>query len=286
MFNLKGRLHLRYSLVLIAGILVACGGGAQSATSSAPLPERSPQASVSAALTSAKRSAGPFYLDGTYKLRFSITHSSEQCLLVVYARAAGESIGTVLFSDVVFGNTGSFPEYQQSFNWDNTQFYGEDYTLVSEGACEDVRVELASSAVAPSSSSGATTPAPTASTQPIPTPLPTLAPQTSSDIASSSVCSFVRTTQTKLATDGFFRYAAGQISLRQMGSVYGDWAKDATNKLRLQGAAKAAIKAEVERLISVAQGVASAARAGRVNTALDLTNKALSPKALRLCSGY
>jgi hypothetical protein len=266
-------------------LIIGCSGSASLSVTPTPPQERSPQASVAATLTADESSAGPFYLDGVYKLRFSVVHSSEQCLLVVYARSPGESIGTVLFSDVVFGNTGTFPVYRQSFSWDDAQFYGEDYTIVSEGACEEVRVELATLAQAPSSSPSVSISTPTPTASPTPTPAPTSTPSLN-DIANTNVCSFVRATQARTSIDGSLPYLGGRISLRQMGSVYSEWAQLAREALRSNQKAKKGIKDEVNRLIGFATRTATAAKAGKGNTAFNLSLKVIDTKIYDLCGSY
>ena len=284
--SLAGICALIVVIANIAGSLGAMSSSPGSNNSTqAPQAERSPQASVGVTLTAAKASSGPFYLDGAYSLRFSVTHSSENCLLVVYARAPGDSIGTVLFSDVVSGNTGTYPVYKQSFTWDDAQFYGENYTIVSEGACEEVRVELLSLDHASATSSGSSAPSPGTATSPTPSasPTPTRNP---SDLASENVCSFARATMSDTAGKGALTYAFGRISLREMGLVYRDWANRAEELLGMNKEAKKSIKREVTQTIEFAMKTASAARSGNSNLALDYSGRFLNGAVYKVCRGY
>jgi hypothetical protein len=275
---------LVFAVLNIAGSIGAFGNSSASMIpSSSPLPDRSPQTSAIATLTATKDSAGPFYLDGAYSLSFTVTHPSEQCLLVVHARAAGESIGTDLFTGVVTGNTGTFPALQQSFDWDDAMFYGEEYTITREGACQEARVTLTSLNL----NSGSPTPLPTSTPAIIPSPIPSpsLAPSPS-DLASENVCSFVRATVTDTAAEGGLAYEFGRISLREMGSVYRDWANRAEELLGMNSEAKKSIKREVNQTIEFALKTASAAKSGNSNLALDYSGRFLNGKVYRVCSGY
>ena len=275
---------LVFAVLNIAGSIGAFGNNSASLnSSSSPLPERSPQTSAIATLTATQDSAGPFYLDGAYSLSFTVTHPSEQCLLVVHARAAGESIGTDLFTDVVTGNTGNFPALQQSFAWDDAMFYGEEYTITREGACQEVRVTLTSLNSNPGSPTSL--PTPTSAITPSPIPSPSLAPSPS-DLASENVCSFVRATMTDTAGVGGLAYAYGRISLREMGSVYRDWANRAEELLGMNKEAKKSIKREVNQTIEFAMKTASAAKSGNSNLALDYSGRFLNGAVYKVCRGY
>ena len=278
----KSRTLMRLLTLTIAVVTSACGNngsGAQSAGTS-----QSPESTVNVSLTASRPSAGPFYLDGAYSLKFSITHSSEQCLLAVYARKSDESIGTVLFSDVVIGNTGTFPAYSQSFEWDDAQFYDSNYTIVSESACEGVQVQLLSRKPVSESSM------PPMTATPEPTPPMSIAPtptQSAESIASGNLCTFVRSTLvSRLVSEGSLPYEFGKISLSQFGKVYSAWAKEGKALLAKNKAAKGSITKEVKRLIAIAERTAAAANAGKGNTALDLGLSAIDSKIYTVCGGY
>ena len=105
-------------------------------------PTKNPIALVNVTLPGVGASTQSYYLDGRYSVVISIEHSSEQCLLALYARGPGESIGSTIYAGMVFGNSGTFPDYSQTFNWDSLYFLEENVRIVSESACEKVRLQL------------------------------------------------------------------------------------------------------------------------------------------------
>ena len=275
---------LLVSMLFSAAVIAsACGNNGSAAQSAGP--SQIPASAVDVTLTTASPSAGPFYLDGTYSLRFKITHPSEQCLLAIYARKSGESIGTALISEVIpLEYTGTYPLHSESFAWDDAQFYADDYSIVSESACRDVQVELTSKDPLAVSSMPppTTTPDPSPSMSLVPTPTPS-----AESIANGNICTFVRSTLvSRLASEGSLPYEFGQISLSQFGKVYRDWAKEGTALLAKNQAATAAIIKEAKRLIAIAERTATAADAGKSKTALDLGLTALDTKIYTVCGGY
>ncbi len=282
---MQGNGRTLMALMLLSAAVIASGCGNGGAATQSAEPSQSPASAVNVTLTEANPSAGPFYLDGAYSLRFSITHPSEQCLLAVYARAAGESVGTRLYSTVVIlGYTGTYPIHSQSFAWDDAQFYGKDYTIVSESACRDIRVQLLSRNPVSISSVAPSTPTPSATPPMSMVPTPTPSAET---IASQNICNFVKSTlMSRLVNEGSLPYEFGQISLAQFGRVYSDWAKEGTTLLTKNKVAASAIIKEAKRLIAIAERTAAAAKAGKGKAALDLGLTAIDAKIYTVCAGY
>ena len=253
----------------------ACGTSGANTQSSTP--SLSPKSTVNVTLTAGSASSGPFYLDGAYSVEFSITHSNELCLLAVYARAPGESVGTTLFSGTAFGFTGTFPEYRLAFAWDDAQFYDDNYTIVSESACEKVNVQLRSRnpvSVLPTAS-------PTPAMSIVPTPTPSVV-----SIANGNICSFVKSTLvSRLANEGTMAFEFGRISLGQLGTVYSEWAEEVQAVVASNKEARASVKVEAGRLIALAERAVAAAKAGKKKAANDLAMSVWdSMKIYKVCA--
>jgi hypothetical protein len=132
------------ALLLFGSIAAACNTPNSGASTATPAAEatRTPESTVDVTLSGNGSSSASYYLDGSYSVTITVYHSSEQCRLALYAREAGDSIGTDIARLVVFGNTGTFPEYSQTFDWDSAYFLEESVRIVSESACEKVRLQL------------------------------------------------------------------------------------------------------------------------------------------------
>ena len=112
------------------------------ATQEVASPTRVPDSAVDVTVPGNGASSQSYYLDGSYAVTITVYHSSEQCRLAVYARGPGDSIGSAIYQGVVVGNSGTFPEYSQTFDWDSEYFSEETVRIVSESACEKVRLQL------------------------------------------------------------------------------------------------------------------------------------------------
>ena len=110
----------------------------------APSPSASPlqtgALTISARIVNGGSSSQSYYLDGSYTPRITVIDSAENCVLSLFARAPGDSYGTPIFNDLVFGNAGTFPgPYRQTFTWDSVSFSQESYVRIyNDGGCDEV----------------------------------------------------------------------------------------------------------------------------------------------------
>jgi len=113
-----------------------------SVTETSPESTRAVASSLDVTVSGNDASNQSYYLDGNYGVTLTVYHSSEQCRLAVYARGPEESIGSTIYQGMVVGNSGTLPDYSQTFNWDSVYFSEETVRIVSASACDRVRVQL------------------------------------------------------------------------------------------------------------------------------------------------
>jgi len=129
-----------YTSIVLLGVYSANNSVFNFAPTS--MPERTGAPNVGVTVFTGQAST-EFYLDGTYSTSISITDDSDTCVLSMWARESGESLGTEVYNDIVSGNSGNFPgPYQQIFTWDSVVFYGEFVRFFNEGSCEKVQLSL------------------------------------------------------------------------------------------------------------------------------------------------
>ena len=142
--RVKRRLmNLSGTILALATLTSACTYGSTSSEEQATSePTRESVSVVDVTMSGNGASSQSYYLDGSYAVTITVYHSSEQCRLAVYARGPEESIRSAIYQGVVVGNTGTFPDYSQTFDWDSEYFSEETVRIVSESACEKVRLQL------------------------------------------------------------------------------------------------------------------------------------------------
>ena len=109
-------------------------------TNELPSPQQTGALTISARIVNGESSSQSYYLDGSYTPRITVIDSEENCVLSLFARAPGDSYGTPIFNDLVFGNAGTFPgPYRQTFTWDSVSFSQESYVRIyNDGGCDEV----------------------------------------------------------------------------------------------------------------------------------------------------
>jgi hypothetical protein len=261
-------------LMLLSAAIIASGCGNTGTATQSIEPSKSPDSSVELTFTAADPSGGTRYLDGAYSVTFNITHSSQECLLSVFARRDG-SPNITIYDDVYRWDSSTATVYRNRFEWTDAQFSGEYYTIVSKSTCDEVQIQLLNRDYL-----AAISPEPSMSIVPTPTP-------TAESIANGNICSFIRSTVvSRLSSEGSLPYEFGYITLSSLGEVYSDWAKEGTTLLAKNKAATASIIKEVKRLIAIAERTAAAAKAGKSDAAVDLSLTVFDAKIYTLCGGY